>query len=112
VTADNEKVAWVLTNLLSNAIRYSHEHSSVQIAIQSERDKIRFSVVDTGQGIESQYLSRIFERYFRVSGSKKEGTGLGLSISKEFIEAMGGEIAVVSEYGAGSTFSFLLKAGK
>jgi len=109
VLADNEKTAWVLNNLLSNAIRYSYENSNIKINVRKIEDKIQFSVTDTGQGIAPQYLSKIFDRYFRVPGSKKEGTGLGLSISKEFIEAQGGEITVKSEYGAGSTFTFDLK---
>ncbi|SDG04920.1 ATP-binding protein [Epilithonimonas hungarica] len=110
VLADSEKTAWVLNNLLSNAVRYSYENSNINIDVRKIDDKIQFSVTDTGQGIAPQYLSKIFDRYFRVPGSKKEGTGLGLSISKEFIEAQGGEITVKSEYGAGSTFTFDLKA--
>ncbi|HUH47713.1 MAG TPA: ATP-binding protein, partial [Arenibacter sp.] len=110
VMADSGKTAWVLTNLVSNAIRYSHEDSSIYIDVKKEGGKVRFSVSDTGQGIEPQYLTKIFERYFRIPGTKKGGTGLGLSISKEFIEAQGGEITVISEYGEGSTFSVLLPA--
>lgn len=110
VWADNEKTAWVLTNFVSNAIRYSHEHTTVQICVQKEGDRIRFSVFDKGQGIEAKYIDRIFERYFRVPGARSGGTGLGLSISKEFIEAQGGEIAVESEFGSGSCFFFYLKS--
>lgn len=111
VMADGEKTAWVLTNLLSNAIRYSYENASVKIEIKKDADgKIKFLVTDTGQGIQPQYLTKIFERYFRIPGAKKEGTGLGLSISKEFIEAQGGKIGVQSDYGAGSTFSFVLNS--
>jgi len=108
VMADNEKTSWVLTNLLSNAIRYSYENSVVCIDIVREDEQVKFSVTDTGQGIAPQYLDKIFDRYFRVPGSKKEGTGLGLSISKDFIEAQGGKLTVKSDYGAGSTFSFTL----
>ncbi|GGH13106.1 PAS domain-containing sensor histidine kinase [Sphingobacterium alkalisoli] len=111
VMADSEKTAWVLTNLISNAIRYSYENASIVVNVQKEGDrKVRFSVADTGQGIQPQYLTKIFERYFRIPGTKKEGTGLGLSISKEFIEAQGGGIEVQSEFGAGSTFAFTLHA--
>ena len=109
VQADSEKTAWVLTNLLSNALRYSHDESRVYIHVYSKEDKIWFAVRDTGQGILPEYMDKIFHRYFRVPGSKKEGTGLGLSISKEFIEAQGGTITVESEYGVGSVFSFCLK---
>lgn len=109
VFADAEKTAWVLNNLLSNAIRYSYENSQIEIKVLSEFDKVRFAVKDSGVGIEPKYTSRIFERYFRIPGTKKEGTGLGLSISKQFIEAQNGEINVKSEVGLGSTFSFTLK---
>ncbi|WP_246512575.1 sensor histidine kinase [Sphingobacterium tabacisoli] len=111
VQADSEKTAWVLTNLLSNALRYSHDESMVYIQVYVKEDKVWFSVRDTGQGILPEYMDKIFHRYFRVPGSKKEGTGLGLSISKEFIEAQGGLITVESEYGVGSVFSFCLKIG-
>lgn len=108
VLADNDKTAWVLTNLISNAIRYSHENSIVELSIFQIHDKIKIAVKDTGQGIAPQYKNKIFDRYFRVPGSKKEGTGLGLSISKEFMEAQGGQISVESEFAAGSTFAILL----
>ncbi len=106
--ADNEKTSWVLTNLISNAIRYSYDNSIIDINVESKNEKIQFSVTDTGQGIPPQYVDKIFDRYFRIPGTKKEGTGLGLSISKEFIEAQGGHITVKSDFGAGSTFSFTL----
>jgi PAS domain S-box-containing protein len=108
VLADKEKTAWVLTNLISNAIRYSYENSKIFLSIVKDRKYIRFSVKDTGQGIAPQYKDKIFDRYFRVPGMHKEGTGLGLAISKEFIEAQGGEITVESDFGAGSTFMVTL----
>ncbi|UIR57092.1 cell wall metabolism sensor histidine kinase WalK [Sphingobacterium sp. SRCM116780] len=110
ILADSEKTAWVLTNLLSNAVRYSYERSTIFIRVEPVNNKVKFSIQDTGPGIEQQYVDKIFERYFRIPGTKKEGTGLGLSISKEFIEAQGGEITVQSEYGSGSIFSFTLNA--
>lgn len=108
VQADNEKTAWVLTNLISNAIRYSYDNTTIYLSVQETKDYITISVKDTGQGIAPQYKDKIFDRYFRVPGTKKEGTGLGLAISKEFIEAQGGHITVNSEFGAGSTFTLSL----
>lgn len=108
VKADSEKTSWVLNNLISNAIRYSYQNSEIIVKVQETNDTIVFSVKDTGQGIEPKYVNRVFDRYFRIPGSKKEGTGLGLSISKELIESQGGNIEVESEYGAGSTFRFTL----
>ncbi|MFN8145587.1 MAG: histidine kinase dimerization/phospho-acceptor domain-containing protein [Bacteroidia bacterium] len=108
VLADNEKTAWVLTNLISNAIRYSYENSTVLIGVNSMNSMVNFIVKDTGQGIAPQYKTKIFDRYFRIPGTKKEGTGLGLSISKEFIEAQGGQIMLESDFGAGSIFTVSL----
>lgn len=108
IQADNEKTAWVLTNLISNAIRYSYDNSTIYLTIQQNDNQVQISVRDTGQGIAPQYKDKIFDRYFRVPGTKKEGTGLGLAISKEFIEAQGGQIRVESEFGAGSTFILTL----
>ena len=110
VQADIEKTTWVLTNLISNAIRYSYDNSTIYLSIKEHNKKVVISVRDTGQGIAPQYKDKIFDRYFRVPGTKKEGTGLGLSISKEFMGAQGGQIAVDSEFGAGSTFTITLNA--
>lgn len=108
IHADNEKTTWVLTNLISNAIRYSYDNSTIVLSIEQTANNVKIAVRDTGQGIAPQYKDKIFDRYFRVPGTKKEGTGLGLAISKEFIEAQGGKIAVESEFGAGSKFTLTL----
>lgn len=110
VNADLDKSTWVLTNLLSNAIKYSPERSTVQITVERAANSILFAVKDNGQGIDARYLSRIFERYFKVPGAgpEKTGTGLGLAIAKDFIEAQGGTINVESEIGDGSKFYFSL----
>ena len=104
VFADREKTAWVLINLITNAIRYSYEGAAVYLTITANDKKVLFSVRDTGQGILPEYQEKVFERYFKVPGSNKSGTGLGLAISKEFIEVQGGEISLKSEYGIGSEF--------
>ena len=112
VHADLDKTTWVLINLLSNAIKYSHEKAAIDLIVKKLKgDDIEFSVEDHGQGIERKYLSRIFERYFKVPGATIEqtGTGLGLAIAKDFIEAQSGRIGVESEIGEGSRFYFTLK---
>jgi len=112
VRADLDKTTWVLINLLSNAVKYSHEKSTVELVVKIYKaDEIEFSVQDHGQGIDERYLSRLFERYFKVPGVSTEqtGTGLGLAIAKDFIEAQAGKIGVESEVGEGSRFYFTLK---
>jgi two-component system, NtrC family, sensor histidine kinase KinB len=109
IMIDKEKTVWVISNLISNAIRYSYENSSVSINIRNGLNEIMVSVIDNGLGISSQYKDKVFDKYFRVPGTDKEGTGLGLAISKEFIEAQGGTISVESELGSGSTFTISLK---
>ncbi len=108
VKADKEKTAWVLINFLTNAIRFSPENEVIVIAIFKKNNQVCFSVKDNGKGIETKYISKIFDRYFQVPGTIKSGTGLGLAISKEFIQAQGGTIHVESKYGVGSTFYFNL----
>lgn len=108
VNADAEKTAWVMTNFLTNAIRYSIEKSEVIISLKKHPEGVLFSVRDTGKGIDGRYKKKIFERYFQVPGSSKSGTGLGLAISKEFIETQGGTIDVETAQGMGSTFFFVL----
>ncbi len=108
VIADKEKTVWVLTNIISNAIRYSKDHSKIVISASQIDNKVKLSIKDFGRGIESQYINRIFDRYFTVPGTEKGGSGLGLAICKEFIEAQGGEISVESELGVGSMFMIVL----
>ncbi len=108
VKADKEKSAWILINLLTNAIKYSSEKSTITITIEQQKKQVLFAVKDNGKGIEAKYLPKIFDRYFQVPGSSKTGTGLGLAISKEFIEAQGGHIDVYSEFGSGCKFYFTL----
>jgi len=106
IKADAEKTAWVLINLLNNAIRFSYNDSIIKIQLKKDKKKIFCSVQDFGKGIEEQYQNNIFKRYFQVPGSK--GTGLGLAISKEFIEAQGGEIYLQQSNSSGSIFTFYL----
>lgn len=107
---DSEKIAWVLTNLLSNAIRYSPENGRIIIgACRTEDNCIELFVRDFGKGIDPRYHQSIFDHYFRVPGTKVQGSGLGLAISKDFVEAHGGTLTVESELGKGSCFRLKFK---
>ncbi len=105
---DNEKIAWVITNLLSNAIHHSPENSRIIIGASQHNKRVDIYVQDFGRGIDPRYHKSIFDRYFRVPGTKVQGSGLGLAISKEFVEAHGGTISVASEIGKGSRFTISL----
>lgn len=107
INADSDKTAWVLNNFLTNAIKYSPAEGTITINVETKNNVVSFAVTDQGQGIDENYLKRIFERYFQVPGrSDKKGSGIGLAICKEFVEAMGGTIWVKSQVGEGSTFGF------
>jgi len=109
INADVEKTVWVMTNLLSNAARFSSEGSKLYIAVKRNAGDILFSVKDNGPGIDPRYHDKIFERFVQVyNNGNKGGTGLGLAIAKDFIEAQGGTIKVESAPGEGSTFIFSL----
>jgi signal transduction histidine kinase len=105
IKVDTDKTVWVLNNFLTNAIRYSSRDSDVIIEVDKKEGSMQFNVKDFGKGIAPEYKDKIFDRYFRIPGTK-EGTGLGLAICKEFIETQGGKIWVESEIGSGSRFGF------
>ncbi len=108
VNADAEKTAWVLINLVNNAIHYSGTRREVILDVIADEKAVKFSVQDFGNGIEKQYLDKVFEKFFKVPGSIRSGTGLGLAISKDFISKQKGQIWVESKPGEGSVFSFTL----
>ncbi|MEG1758840.1 MAG: ATP-binding protein [Alistipes sp.] len=101
---DSEKIAWVITNLLSNAIHYSEADSRIIVGARQVEKTIELYVQDFGKGIDPRYHQTIFDRYFRVPGTKIQGSGLGLAISKDFVEAHQGTIRVESAVGQGSRF--------
>lgn len=111
IQADAEKTGWIMTNFLTNAIRYSPENSHIIIRAKQSGDQfLEIGVQDQGIGIEPSFQKKIFDRFFRVPGMQdKKGSGLGLAISKDFVEAMGGEIGVISELGKGSYFYCLFR---
>ena len=108
IKADADKTTWVLLNFLTNAIRYSNNGAKIIVAIEPKEQSLLFSVQDFGRGIEQKYQARIFEKFFQIPGSIPGGSGIGLTISKEIIEKQGGKVAMQSELGKGSKFTFEL----
>jgi len=107
VMADNVRIIQVLGNLLRNAVKFTPRDGRVVVSVEERDGKLIFSVRDTGAGIASEHLDRIFDRYWQsADGSRARGTGLGLSIAKGIVDAHGGKIWVESRVGEGSTFSF------
>ena len=105
---DRKRIEVALRNLLDNAIKYT-DTGVVRISAESNHERIRISVQDTGRGIPAQHLSRVFERFYRADHGRARstgGTGLGLSIVKHAIELHGGRVGVESMPGRGSTFWF------
>ncbi|MFT5890854.1 MAG: two-component system phosphate regulon sensor histidine kinase PhoR [Dokdonia sp.] len=113
VNADEERIQQLLTNLIENSIKYGKNDGTTEISIQNLiQNKVLIRVTDNGEGIESEHIPRLFERFYRVdkSGNRKVGgSGLGLSIVKHIIEAHDEKIYVESEFGVGSEFSFTLE---
>jgi two-component system phosphate regulon sensor histidine kinase PhoR len=113
VFGDRERLRQVLNNLLSNAINYNKLDGEVVLSSEKVTNGIQISVKDTGVGIPSEYIPRIFERFYRVDSDRSRalgGTGLGLAIVKHIIEAHGSRVDVESKVGEGSTFWFVLKS--
>ncbi|MCD7806421.1 MAG: HAMP domain-containing histidine kinase [Lachnospiraceae bacterium] len=111
VNADIEKIQQVLYNLLDNAIKFSHQHSNIQIEATEKKNKLYVSVKDHGIGIPKEELSLVWERFYKSDNSRgkdKKGTGLGLSITKEIIRSHGEHINVISTLGTGTEFVFTL----
>jgi histidine kinase len=111
ILGDRDRVIQVLTNLISNAIKYTPQGGQVLASAQAQRHMVRVDVVDSGIGMSLEDQQQLFEKFFRADHPivrRETGTGLGLSIVKSIVETHGGRIWVESELGAGSTFSFTL----
>ncbi|MDQ6761999.1 MAG: ATP-binding protein [Bacteroidota bacterium] len=111
IFGDRERVAQVLTNLISNAIKYSPVSKTINVITTLQKNNVRICVEDQGLGISEKYKDKVFERFYRVSGPDSHtfpGIGLGLYISSEIVKRQGGRIWVESKEGKGSTFCFEL----
>ena len=110
---DPARVRQVLLILIDNALRHTRPGGAVQLAAEPQGHGVRISVADTGCGIAPEHLAHIFERFYRADnarGATGGGSGLGLSIAKMLIEAQGGQIAIESQVGKGTTVVVWLPA--
>lgn len=115
VYGDWQRINQVMTNLISNAVKYSGDKSTIRVNFVPIGDEVEITVSDTGEGIPEKDVKRIFERFYRVDKSRsreKGGTGLGLAIVKHIMEGHNTKVDVKSEVGKGSSFKFRLKAGQ
>ena len=109
IDGDPERVHQVLFNLVDNAVRFTPAGGEVTVSAHRSNGSIEVSVSDTGVGIPSEHLPRLFERFYRADPARSRddgGTGIGLAIARSVVEAHGGHIRAESELGQGSTFTF------
>ncbi len=111
LNSDADLIDQILMNLLDNAVKYSADGGQIEVKLEDLSERIKISVIDCGIGIPEREMPRIFERFYRVDkdrSRKTGGSGLGLAIVKHLAENLGGQVAVESILGQGSTFSFTL----
>ncbi len=111
ITADSEKIGWVLNQLLDNAIKFTPAGGSVTVSAERAGDRVGLSVSDTGVGISADHLPELFEAFHQLDGSttrRQGGTGMGLALVKMIVAAHDATVRVASEPGKGSRFSFEL----
>jgi PAS domain S-box-containing protein len=115
LVGDEQHFTWVVSNLLSNALKYTDSGGSVEIIAQRNGNDVIVQVRDTGKGIPQEYQDKIFDKFVQIKqtfDTTPGSVGLGLSIAKDIVEIYGGKIWVESEVGKGSMFSFRLPVGQ
>jgi len=108
---DSLKIRRVIDNLVSNAVKYSSRHTSVELIVSFYQNQLHFEVSDQGQGIPTNEIHKLFQEFGKTSVRPTEGessSGLGLAIAKKIVEQHGGQISVCSVVGKGSVFSFFI----
>jgi signal transduction histidine kinase len=112
ITGDSERLAQVVTNLLTNAIQYNRAEGEVNVTLELQNGFAVLTVADTGAGIPPEDVPRVFERFYRAEKSRTGAgnSGLGLAISKAIVEAHGGGIEVANELDRGTIFTVRLAA--
>lgn len=111
VNADRDRIVQAVTDLLSNAVKYTERGGKISVSAESNDEAFRLTVSDTGIGISPDDLPHIFERFYRADKSRNRstgGSGIGLAVAKAIVEAHGGTITAQSEYGKGSVLTFTL----
>ena len=107
IVADKEKLARIVFNLLSNALKYTPAGGFIHVSLADEGERLRLEVKDSGKGVDKEELTKVFERFFQAKGAAS-GTGIGLALVKSFVELHHGEVRVESEPGKGTCFIVLL----
>lgn len=115
IKADNNEINRLITNIVSNAIKYNSENGKIKINLSTTLNYIVIKIADTGIGLKPEEKAKLFQQFFRAKNSKTKniaGTGLGLSIVKQIVESYAGKLEVESEYGVGTTFIIHLPINK
>ena len=114
IRGDRDKIIQVLTNIISNALKFTPDGGSITVSIRRNDETATVAVQDTGEGIRKEDIPKVFDRFCQLEtvNHHSEGTGLGMTITKSIIERHGGTIRIESEFGIGTTVFFTLPLAK
>lgn len=105
---DQDKLEKILTNLLSNAFKFTPEHGEVSVQLEDTRQELKIRIADSGVGMKAADAAQVFDRFYQVEGTYEQGSGIGLSLVKELVELHRGQISVDTVEGRGTTFKLVL----